>query len=327
MHITKLGQVLAQWEKNGGDLANELDGLGNYSIEQHKDAKAICRTLVHPRMSEPKGKDIITSPLYAIVALFQDITSREAFEELCTNGLPHLRRFLEQGLEHASHDNDDLLFILKTLAMYGQKEDIDLIIKAARKPLMPDDYGWWSAIFKQVDHEHVGHQSLCDGLREPLPKGFIAMIYLDFANSLAINGHLDKHPFDSEQGYARLEHWLTDPFCLKTYAHNATAALPFIQEHKRQRFLQIVAEHLDVEPKEQSGDRVLMLKHSDWKKEAKGTIRGKGVVRRIYDGTVHFDYYIEFDEPQTDKTDEANGMEIEYSGSTVLEEELCPLVE
>jgi len=244
MHITKLCKVLAQWEENGGDLANELYELGNYPIEKHKDAKAICRTLANPRLSEPKGKDIITSPLHAIVGLFQNIKSREGFEELCTNGLPHLRRFLEQGLEHASHDNDDLLFILKILAMYGQKEDVDLIIKAARKPLMQEGY-LWSVILGQVDHEHVGHKSLCDGLREPLPDGFIAMTYLDFANSLAINGHLDKHPFDSDQGYARLEHWLSDPD-EKHYALSATTALPFIQEHKRQRLLQIAAEHPDV---------------------------------------------------------------------------------
>jgi hypothetical protein len=80
-----------------------------------------------------------------------------------------------------------------------------------------------------------------------------------------------------------------------------------------------------VVPRLREGDRVLMLKHSGWKADCRGTIVREGRPRIVGDGSTRVEYVIRFDEPQTDLTDEAAGLHIEYEGTTVLEEYLGPL--
>ncbi len=80
-----------------------------------------------------------------------------------------------------------------------------------------------------------------------------------------------------------------------------------------------------VVPKLREGDRVLMVKHSEWKADCRATIVRKGRPRIIGDGSTRVEYVIKFDEPQTDLTDEAAGLHIEYEETTVLEESLRPL--
>lgn len=75
-----------------------------------------------------------------------------------------------------------------------------------------------------------------------------------------------------------------------------------------------------VVPRLRKGDRVLMLKHADWKADCRGTIIREGRPCIVGDGSTRVEYLIRFDEPQTDLTDEAAGLEIHYEGTTVLEE-------
>jgi len=73
------------------------------------------------------------------------------------------------------------------------------------------------------------------------------------------------------------------------------------------------------------GDRVLMIRHGDWKNEAAGTVTGGGRPRRLFDGSVDRQYWVAFDEPQRDYTDERNGVDLAYDGSIVLERHLKKL--
>ena len=67
------------------------------------------------------------------------------------------------------------------------------------------------------------------------------------------------------------------------------------------------------------GDRVLMVKHADWKNDAMGTIISlRARPCRLHDGSADVWYIIEFDELQRDFTDEANGMNLAYKNSMVL---------
>lgn len=73
---------------------------------------------------------------------------------------------------------------------------------------------------------------------------------------------------------------------------------------------------------------VFVLKHADWRNEAIGTInslRARSVT--LHDGSPDLLYWIEFDEPQRDYTDEMNGMDLEYKSSQVLGRFLRPLDE
>lgn len=69
-----------------------------------------------------------------------------------------------------------------------------------------------------------------------------------------------------------------------------------------------------------------MRKHADWKQAAVATVVGRGRVRRNCYGNEYVDYFIEFDHPQADYTDEMHGdVHRTYSGTTCAEEFLEPL--
>jgi hypothetical protein len=66
------------------------------------------------------------------------------------------------------------------------------------------------------------------------------------------------------------------------------------------------------------GDRVLMIRHADWKSDAVGTISAGPRERVNWRGETYLDYWIDFDDPQSDYTDEENGdNDRTYKSSTV----------
>jgi len=247
MFQSKLSSALARWEKDGGDLAEMIRNLGGHPVKSRADAQAICHALACPRMTGPDAEAAVLSRLFTLTGLFQSVTSQEVFIELGQNGLPHLRRLVREHMRKASAERaDDLMFSLKILAMYRCAEDVDLIVEAARIPLKPETF-MWSVVFGQLDGKHPAWRRLYDGLRSPLPEGFIAVAYLDFVNGHAIYGSLDDHPFASPVGVAKLRAWLLDTneehF---DYAHSAAAALPFVPEPMRNDLLELADAHPDV---------------------------------------------------------------------------------
>lgn len=75
------------------------------------------------------------------------------------------------------------------------------------------------------------------------------------------------------------------------------------------------------------GDRVRMIQHADWKVDAVGTIVSTHPSRRtLPDRSTELDYWIEFNSPQYDLTDEINGQtDRSYKSTTVLERYLVAL--
>ena len=59
----------------------------------------------------------------------------------------------------------------------------------------------------------------------------------------------------------------------------------------------------DVVPKLKKGDRVLMLRHADWRGDCRATIVQEGRPRIVGDGSTRVEYYIAFDEPQFELED------------------------
>ena len=118
-------------------------------------------------------------------------------------------------------------------------------VEAARIPIKPDGF-MWSVVLSGFGNGHPERDFVFRSLSDPLPPGFIAVGLLDSANREAIEERLDQHPFDTEQGIAQLKAWLTsrdpDEF---SYAHSATAALPFLSESARSELLGLAREHAD----------------------------------------------------------------------------------
>ena len=192
-------------------------------------------------------KEKSRAPLHTLTAFFQVVENREAFEILRAQGLPTLRLFVQDALEGVSVSENDILFVLKILGMYEQEQDVQLIAKAARKPFQVDDY-MWSIIFSQFYDDHPYADLLINELRHPLPPaGFIRVTYLDLSNTIAINGKLKSHPFNTVEGKKQIEIFLLDQNKENfSYAHSATAALPFLDNDVRNPLFDMAEKHPDV---------------------------------------------------------------------------------
>jgi hypothetical protein len=247
MATTPLQNAIERGMKPGGDLVEELRGLRDYPIRSRQDAKAICQALAQlPGTSKDSRR--FRSPLHALAALFQEVESGEveAFPILRAEGIPLLIRLFDQRRVDASDDDaDDLLFVLKIMAMYRTKDGAIRIVQAARKPLKPDAY-MWSVVLSMLAKDHPHRDFVFDSLRDPLPPGFIAVSLLDSANEASIAGERFKHPFDSPAGKRRLQEWLEagNPSEF-SYAHSATAALPFISNPERDQLFGLAMDHPD----------------------------------------------------------------------------------
>ncbi|MCA9232089.1 MAG: hypothetical protein KDA57_15680 [Planctomycetales bacterium] len=97
-----------------------------------------------------------------------------------------------------------------------------------------------------ISDGHPQRDLIYRSLANPIPPEFIGVSFLDSANRIAIEGDLEVHPFDTDQGYAQLRAWLTsrdpDEF---SYAHSATASLPFLDHSARNELLGLAREHAD----------------------------------------------------------------------------------
>ncbi|MDP6633420.1 MAG: hypothetical protein QGG42_00805 [Phycisphaerae bacterium] len=233
--------------KPNGDLSKELSKLGEYTLHSRGDAIAICKALQQLPSERSEGEGY-RSNLYSLVALFQDVKSVDApaIKVLGEEGIPQIIRIYDILSVNPTKDSQtDLIFMLKILTMYGSSEGANRVISAARKPLDPDNY-LWSVVFRLYAQDHPHRDRVFRELSADMPAGFIAVGFLDTATALALAGELDKHPFDSPAGHNRLEAWLTDDDPDHySYAHSATAALPFIDAEQRNRLLPIAYEHPD----------------------------------------------------------------------------------
>lgn len=247
MFESPLERAIARGMKPGGDIVEELQKLGDYTVRSSKDGKAICRAL-RELPARSTDDDSSSSPLHALTGLFQDVDGRKspAFDVLYKEGLPELIRIYNENVKHLDDKGvDDLLFVLKILAMYGSREGAATIIDAAHRPLKPDAY-MWHVVLSAVGEGHPQRDYVYQALSDPLPPEFIAVALVDSANAAAREGELERHPFDSAAGWKQLQSWLEDrdPDHF-SYAHSATATLPFMTNPPRDQLLALAMDHAD----------------------------------------------------------------------------------
>ncbi|WP_254508713.1 HEAT repeat domain-containing protein [Anatilimnocola floriformis] len=241
-----LQRAISRGMQPGKNLVEELGELSDYTVSSAKDGEAIVAAL----QQLPLGREekTYTTSLRLLTGLFQDVDGREspAYEVLFESGLPELVRIFRAQFPTTDDKlADDLLFVLKILAMYGAPEGPECVLQAVRLPLKPGDY-MWQMVLGGYSPEHPQRDEIFAALRDPLPPDFIGMSLLDAANGAAIEGDLAEHPFDTPAGHAQLRAWLedTNPEHF-SYAHSATAALPFLDPEARDPLLDIALDHVD----------------------------------------------------------------------------------
>jgi len=227
-----------------GSLQDEIRELGDLAIKSRGDAEDICWGL---QKLDGDTKEL-GRQARALASLFQEVESRDcaAFDILQERGIPNLIRLYDEICHAAEEeDTDELMFILKIFGLYGTVTGTLKIVEAARKPLKPDGY-MWSVILRGFTAGHPEKDLLYNSLRDPLPGGFIAVSLLDAVNAVLIEGEPMQHPFDTVEGRQRLRSWLAsqdpDEF---SYAHSATAALPFVGSPERDELLVLALKHPD----------------------------------------------------------------------------------
>ena len=242
---TPLQRAITRGMEPGNDLAEEIRKLQKYLVKSREDGTAIVEALKKFPDPRYKTKSFI-SPLQSLVVLFQEVDGRDApaFQVLRNDGIPQLIRIFDAMKNTADkREAEDVLFILKILAIYGTHDGAQRVVEAARIPVKPDGY-LWEVIFRVFTDRHPERDFVYRSLRDPLPPGFIAVSLLDNANQGAIAGRLKEHPFDTKAGKDRLRSWLRsrnpDEF---SYAHSAAAALPFIHGSERDELLGLARAH------------------------------------------------------------------------------------
>lgn len=244
-HNVPLRAILKKWSQEGGKLSSMLGDHEGNDLVTTEDAQAVIMALKSASLTNQLSKGTMINSFYSLASFFQQIDSDEAYEELLEHGLPELRRLVTEGLKVPEHRETDLLYALKIFALYGQQEDVKRIVDVAHSGFQSDHY-MWKTVLSQFDEDHANWRTLFDGLRDPLPEGFIAMAFLDVANELALAEELKRHPFDSAAGVKRLRHWLAnkDPEEF-SYAHSSTVALPFLNAEHRKQLMPLAAKHPD----------------------------------------------------------------------------------
>ena len=246
MPTSKLESALERGLSPGGDLIDEIERLGEYPITETADAQALVAALA--QLPAPLPEDERLGWLEVLLELIEGADSEEACSILAAEGTDELLRIYDATLGSGGEESESvLLYALKLLALMQDERGVERIIAAARIPLAPDEF-MWEVIFDCFTEEHELWRMLCDGLRDPLPEGAIAVAYLDFVNQRALSGELEDHPFDTEAGYKLLERWLadTDEDNFGS-AHSAATALPFLAGARRGQLLSLAMDHADAE--------------------------------------------------------------------------------
>jgi len=239
-------QLALQRGMEKGNLAGEINELGEVTVRSRPDGEAICDVLAAIVRGEVARGDGFNSALHAVAGLFQEVDPEgsDVVAVLMNRGTPLLRQAAERVLAAGEEEQaGDVLFVLKVLAMYGTREGADLIIRLARKGFRSEDW-LWNVILGGFREGHPQVQYVLASLSDPLPAGFIAVSLLDAANRFFLEGGEARHPFDSDEGMGRLHAWLADPDAEHfSYANSATAALPFINHPKRPELLDAATRH------------------------------------------------------------------------------------
>ena len=228
-----------------GNLREQLRELGDLTLKSRTDGEDVCWGLQKLNSNSQQ----LANHAYALALLFQEVDDADshALEILRERGIPELLRIFDQILQAPADDEiNTLLFILKILALYGTTDGTLKVIESAQRPLKPDGY-MWTAILGNFQAGHPQNELLYGSLSDPLPAEFIGVALLDAANAAMIAGEEMSHPFDSTEGRQRLRDWLSrrDPEDY-SYAHSATAALPFISNPEGDVLLNAAMSHPDV---------------------------------------------------------------------------------
>jgi hypothetical protein len=252
MRSEKFVSALDAWSVKGG----AFPGDRARGVSTTAEAEAVCRALCSKHIYTP---NCIQSPaLHDLAAFFQYVESDEAEGVFRTKGLPLLRRILTAAMDDVTERDTSQwagaqwigahLFILKILAQYQQSGDAALFIRAARDQQMSSG-DLWTVVFEIVEKGHPDADEIYEALRHPLPERRANVGYLFWANTVWSEKkprQRSRHPFDTDEGIARLLAYLADREPEdRVPALCAGMAIPFVRTGAHEELIKCADRHPD----------------------------------------------------------------------------------
>jgi len=236
MRRSPLEKALAEVARGRAGYADALERT--HLVSTLADAEAVRAALSRYAPERDPGGGRHTG-LFHLAALFLRPRDEDARRHLRDLALGRLVDVYDEALERGAPE-DELVFVLQILAAYESHEGTLRVIDGLRR--FPDA-PLWTSVLRAYEDDHPGVDAV---LASPLPDGFAGVAFLDLANVLAIEGRLEHHPFDTPDGAARLERFLSSDDPAETsYAQSATAALPFLGPERRAPLLVRAMAHPD----------------------------------------------------------------------------------
>lgn len=224
-------------------LGEELHELGDPPLRSKRDAVSVVEALRRlPRVEKRPLNGYRMSRLHSLAVLFQEVDGEAAYEVLQRDGIPELQRIFDASLPASEDDDDDHLFVLKVLAMYRAPGLLETLQRAIRDPLLATRF-LWSVILGSLAEDEALRPAIIDALRDPLPQGNAGEAFLELCNQVAAAGELAEHPFDNEEGVARLIAMLDSGDGDRALI--AAAAIPFLPDSDPEPLLERASTHAD----------------------------------------------------------------------------------
>lgn len=237
-------QTALRSARDRAELLETLSRHATYPVESAEDAAAVAE-LASRWPSFVEDEAVGRTLLRSVLGFFQQIETREAFETLSQQGLPHVRAALDalRTEPPSTQRSEDLLFATKILVLYHDLDDLPRIVAAARDPHL-DHESLWSVIFQSIGEGYPLQNEMREALRDPLPQRNAGIAYLDWVNGIAATGEPIDHPFDTDAGRLMLREWLshTDRES-QSPARSAAAALPFLKGTSSDDLNRLALEH------------------------------------------------------------------------------------
>lgn len=231
---SRLQRALRRGLEPDGRIYESLEAVRGHPIRSRADVQAIVQAL----LTVPKESTALAS------LLEQVDRNSPAHAELAQVGLRQLLRVFDERGTEAPPTPEYLMDILRVLAMYGGREGAQRIVEAAKTRSLAeaDAGGGWYPILRSLP-DGSDRDFVFETLADPLPAEPVSLALLRVANSLALAGGLEKHPFGSVNGCDQLRRWIEADH--PDNRVNATVALAFIEPPLREDLLAAVREHAD----------------------------------------------------------------------------------
>lgn len=242
-------QALAAGLAPGGDLVAALRALPDDLVLGLDDIEAVGKAL-----SGLTGRTVAVrdgdgfSALRLLAVLVRKVDSREAFDALRAQAVPHLIRLYDERLAAGpadALDEDDLILTLQSAAMFYGDGVVERLAAAAAVPMASGNESLWWAVFSAFDTNHPHRVRLARSFGDSPPPPPVDLVYLAFVNALAREGTIASHLFQSESAMDRLAGWLTDPSARPKAYLAAAQALAFLGGPRRDGLLAVAANHRD----------------------------------------------------------------------------------